>query len=130
MTRYLLDTNVLIRHWRRESPATQLVTELAARGDDLWVCSVNIAEFYAGARLGERPEFDDFLSTLECTAVTRADGVQAGQWRHDYARRGMQITLGDALVAAVVQRVGATLVTENVKDFPMPGLDLLDPRSR
>ena len=46
------------------------------------------------------------------------------------SRSGVQLATVDVLMAAVALRVGATLVTENVKDVPMAGLNLLDPRSR
>jgi len=130
LTQYLLDTNVLIPYSRRRLPATKVVLDILAGGDELCVCTINVAEFYSGSRVGEHPAFDYFLSTIECIPVTRADGIQAGQWRHDYARSGVQLATVDVLMAAVALRVGATLVTENVKDVPMAGLNLLDPRSR
>jgi predicted nucleic acid-binding protein len=130
LTRYLLDTNVLIHYSKRRSPSTELILELVTRGEELCVSSINVAEVYSGAYVGEYPEFDVFLSTLECIPVILADGLRAGQWRHDYRRRGVQLTTQDVLVAAVAQRVGATLVTENIKDFPMRDIVVVDPRSR
>ena len=45
-----------------------------------------------------------------------------------FARQGVQLAMTDSLVAAVANDVGATIVTTNIKDFPM-GLPLLNPRT-
>ena len=44
----------------------------------------------------------------------------AGVFRYDFARRGRTILTPDALVAATAAVVDAILVTDNVKDSPMP----------
>jgi predicted nucleic acid-binding protein len=48
-----------------------------------------------------------------------AEGERAGIWRREYARRGVTLSQADCLVAATAFRVGATLATGNVRDYPM-----------
>ena len=86
---------------------------------------MTVAEFFAGLQPDERPRWDAFVAELTYWATTREMARQAGIYRYEYARRGRTILTADALIAATAAAVGATLVTENVKDFPMSDLRLL-----
>jgi predicted nucleic acid-binding protein len=48
----------------------------------------------------------------------------AGEFKRDYARKGTTLNLGDVIIAAVAIQHQATLLTDNIKDFPMAGLSL------
>jgi predicted nucleic acid-binding protein len=48
----------------------------------------------------------------------------AGLLKRDYSRKGRQLSLTDATIAAVCIANGLTLMTDNIKDFPMPELTL------
>jgi len=48
----------------------------------------------------------------------------AGLLKRDHARKGKVLTVSDATVAAVAIAHELTLLTDNVKDFPMKELDL------
>lgn len=50
---------------------------------------------------------------------------QAGTWRYDFARRGLQLSTTDTLVAATAHAHGATIVTGNASDYPMSEIALL-----
>jgi predicted nucleic acid-binding protein len=50
---------------------------------------------------------------------------RAGKYRYDLARRGVQISATDALIAAVARDRAAVLVTRNVRDFPMADIHVL-----
>lgn len=52
-------------------------------------------------------------------ASTAAIAQQAGDWRYDFARRGVQLTTTDCLIAATAHAHHATVVTGNAKDYPM-----------
>jgi predicted nucleic acid-binding protein len=60
-----------------------------------------------------------FLETTESAAK------QAGVWRYAYARQGRQIAITDALIAATAYLNQATIVTGNIRDYPMPEVSLL-----
>jgi predicted nucleic acid-binding protein len=51
--------------------------------------------------------------------ITGVAARRAGSYRHAFARRGVQLTTADTLIAAVARTARATLVTRNRKDFPM-----------
>ncbi len=48
----------------------------------------------------------------------------AGNWRRDFASRGVTLSQSDCLIAAAAVSAGASLATGNPKDFPMPGLEV------
>ena len=55
MSRYLLDTNILIDFSKRREPAFSFVQRAIATGDELGVTAINVAEFYAGLAPSEQP---------------------------------------------------------------------------
>lgn len=92
---------------------------------DVGVCGVVVTEFFAGLRPDQRLGWASFTERLAFWDVTPQIAIQAGVYRYIYARRGTTLATTDALIAAIAVSVGATLVTGNVKDFPMTELSLL-----
>lgn len=125
VARYLLDTDVLIDLSKEWQPTRTRIDELLAADEELGVCAVQLAEFYAGRRRGDRPDYDAFIDSLPCWEITPETAIQAGHYRFSFARRGRTIDTPDALNAAVAWRMRATVVTRNVKDYPVPGVPIL-----
>ena len=125
MTRYLLDTTALIDFSKGREPARSRIQAWIDGGDELGVCAINVAEFYAGLPPQQRALWEQFLGALQLWEITRDAAIQAGIWRYDFARQGVTLTTTDTLVAAVTQEQQAVLVTNNLKDYPMSGLQLL-----
>ena len=125
MARYLLDTDVLIDFSRLQEPALSWVATMAEAREQLGICAVQLAEFYAGERRGKRPAMDAFLARVPCWEITPEVATQAGHYRFSFARRGRAINTPDALNAAVAWRMRATVVTRNRKDYPIPGVTVL-----
>jgi predicted nucleic acid-binding protein len=48
----------------------------------------------------------------------------AGEFKRDYARKRTTLNLGDVIIAAVAIHYELTLLTDNVKDFPMKELSV------
>lgn len=121
---YLLDTNVLIDYSKGREPVYSQVLVWTDAEEMLAACSVTVAEFFAGLNALEMPGAREFIETLAYWPITRGAAIRAGQDRYLYARRGITLTTTDALIAAVARARSATLVTANVKDFPMDDLAL------
>ncbi len=128
MIRYLLDTSTLIDFSKGREPTHSRLLALIDAGT-VAICAVNIAEFYAGLPPEKRPQWRQFLATLAYLVITREAAERAGSYRYDLARQGRTLALADALLAAVAEEYGAVLITENVKDFPMPDIRLLSLRA-
>ena len=62
--RYLLDTMVLIEASRHREPALSWLQETLRKSDEVGVCAVTVAEFFAGLRPDERPRWDAFVAEL------------------------------------------------------------------
>ncbi len=117
MTQYLVDTSVLIDASKGQTWAWQGLRDLAVRGDQLAVCAISVGEFYAGAPTGKHPKMDKLIASMDYWDIPRDVAVAAGQLRYEAARRGAILHLPDAVTAAVALVQGATVLTENVKDF-------------
>ena len=125
MTKYLVDTTVLIDHLHNKASATALLRDLAVRKQVVGVCSVNLAEAVAGLHPRDFAQAKILFEALTLFHTGAEAAWQAGRYQYDFARKGIALSLPDMLVAATAIQEGATLVTSNVKDFPMPELALL-----
>ncbi len=119
MTRYLLDTDALIGFSKQFESAYSLIPRLFRDGDELGVCPINVTEFYAGVDPQHTGVWGNFFTALQYWLISREAAIQAGRWRYQFARRGIQLPTTDTLVAAVAQERQATVVTGNLRDYPM-----------
>lgn len=125
MARYLLDTDAIVDYLFGIRTSVALIQDLHDRGDTLCVCDVVIAEIYAGLRPQHREAAEQLLSACTFLPTSAAIAQQAGTWRYDFARKGVQLSTTDTLVAATAHAHGAGIVTGNTKDYPMPEIVLL-----
>ena len=122
MTPFLLDTNIIVDVLRRRPDALLLIENLLNQGQPLASCPITITEVYAGMRAQEEKATRAFMGSLVFLPVTSEIAEHAGHLKARYARRGKALSVQDATIAAVSIAYGCTLVTENVKDLPMPEL--------
>ncbi len=123
MVNYLLDTNVLILHLRERSEITALLTQWGSE-NVLCISVATRTEILAGMRPHEEDRTIELLDSLENFPVDEAIADQAGRLIYQYARRGIQLSFPDALIAATALQHDLTLVTTNPKHFPVPDLRL------
>jgi predicted nucleic acid-binding protein len=116
---YLVDTTVLIAHMRGDEAVTSLLLDLLADRHLLGTSCVNVAEVERGIRPKERKAAEALLTRLRFLETTREAATRAGRYQSDFGRRGVTIHTADALVAGTARAHGATLLTDNVRDFPM-----------
>ena len=118
----MLDSSFLVRFGRGSRLETEWLQGHSNSTDVIGHCAVVVAEIYAGAHPAEREGWRELFGALTAWPTLLEDAVTSGIWRYDLARQGFQIHLGDALIAAVARRVGATVVTHNVRDFARIGV--------
>ena len=124
MTTYLLDTSVIIDVLNGKRNRDVLLKGLLSQGDLLACCPVNISEIYAGIWLKEEAATEAFLQSLDYYEITWNVAKRAGLLKRDYSKKGQTLSLPDTTIAAVALEYGLTLITDNLKHYPMPQLKL------
>ena len=124
MASYLLDTNVIIDVFNGKRGRRDLLLNLVRQGHLLACCPIYVTEVYAGVRPQEEEATEQFLRSLEYYALTWPVARLAGLLKRDFGRKGTTLTLADTTIAAVALIYELTLMTDNVKDFPMSNLAL------
>ncbi len=122
---YLLDTDAIIDYLSGIASSVKLIQDLHERGEFLGVCDVVIAEVYAGLKSQDREKAEKLLSACSFLSTEPEDAKLAGEWRYEYARRGITLSTTDVLVAATACGHKATLVTGNRDDYPMEEVQIL-----
>jgi predicted nucleic acid-binding protein len=117
----VLDSTILIDHLRGR-PAVGRIMGLRAAGNVAATTPVNVEEIVRGLRPAEADAARSLFSGLLVLRMGQRVGWQAGQWRREFAARGITLWQADCLIAATAFLHGATLATGNPKDFPMTGL--------
>lgn len=88
-------------------------------------CSVmSIVEVQAGARRSEENKTNTLLDSLKAYDVTPTIANLAGEFIRDYRAKGITLDFVDSIVAATAVIHGLTLLTYNVKHYPMPEIKL------
>lgn len=122
MIRVLLDTTVLIDLSREPELVFPVLNGIAGSGGVIGVCAISVAEFFAGVPGVERRSWEERITDFQYWDVSWEAAVLAGMYRFDFAHQGTAIPITDALIAATAVTMNATLMTNNVKDFPMAEL--------
>jgi predicted nucleic acid-binding protein len=124
MATYLLDTSIIVDLLNGRRNRVELLTDLARQGHSLACCSINVTEVYAGLRPGEEQRTAEFLESMEWYEVTWEIARRAGLFRRDFQKRGITLSLADVTIAAVAIANDLTLMSDNVRNFPMKDLNL------
>jgi predicted nucleic acid-binding protein len=127
VTRFLLDTTVLISHLRGDEDVAVRVLSVLKGGHSLCTSCVNVAEIERGLRPTERRATQALLDRMEYLVTTKKAAEKAGRYQSDWGQKGETLHLADALVAGTARTHGAILVTENVADFPIKDVRIIRP---
>lgn len=124
MTRFLLDTTFIIDVLNDQRNRLKVLKDLIAQQHELACCAINVAEVYAGMRVPETQKTEALLRNLEFVPISWEASRLAGHLRQEWSRKGKTFLLADMIIAAVCLTEALTLITDNRKDFSMPGLSL------
>jgi predicted nucleic acid-binding protein len=124
MATFLLDTSVIIDALNDKKDRNSWLVALVERGNTLACCPINVAEVYAGLRPNEEQRTAELLHSLQLYSITFPVAELAGRLKREYGRKGKTLSVADTIIAAVAIQNRLTLVTDNIKDFPMDGLSL------
>jgi predicted nucleic acid-binding protein len=121
---YLLDTTVIIDYSLGLEPGVRILESLFEASSELYVCEVVTCESLSGGTPEELVAIEGLLDALEYVAVD----PEAARWaggRRRASTRGSRRHIGDALIAGLAWRLGATIVTRNARDFEPFGIAVL-----
>ena len=122
MSKLLLDTDVLIDLLRGRHATRRLLARETQQA--IPCCSViSVAELAAGLRAGEESATEALVNALVIVPVTKEIAEVAGRFKRTSRRRTLE--LADCLIAASAFVEGATLLTGNVKDYPMSEVNVV-----
>lgn len=125
MPRLVLDSTVLIDALRGR-PAAGRVAGLRREGIEPWACVISVEEIWRGLRPDELPVARRLFRGLRLAPLGLAEGIRAGEWRREFARRGVTLHQADCLIASAAVGISAALATANTADFPMTELTVED----
>ena len=119
--RFLLDTNVCIEMIRGK-PDRILSRLRRYRPGDVGISSITLAELWHGVAKSRSPEgngaaLEGFLLPLEVFDFGEAAALAYGAVRSSLEKAGTPIGAMDTLIAAHAVSLGATLVTNNTREF-------------
>ena len=124
MATYLLDTSAIIDALNGKQNRAQLFKELLQQGHLLACCPINVTEVYAGLRSHEDSRTRELLESLQYFSITFPVARLAGLLKRDYGRKGITLATTDAIIAAVGIHNQLTLITDNLKHYPMKELSI------
>jgi len=122
---YLPDTNAVSAYMRGDSP--KLNAKMAEAFGELCLSVIVLAEREFGVTKGTnahaRLKLAELAQSLPVEPFTCDDSTHYAAIRHDLESRGDGIGPMDTLIAAQALRLGATVITRNVREFSrVPGL--------
>jgi predicted nucleic acid-binding protein len=123
---HLVDTDILIDFLRGRVEARALLARYEAAAEPPVISVVSVTELWAGMRQGEEPATGALLSAFRKIPLSEEIAFAAGNMLRAY-RRSHGTELGDALIASTAVELGATLITRNVRHYPMPAVTVLRP---
>ncbi len=124
MATILLDSSIIIDVLNGKRGRGEYLADLLERGHLLACCAVNVTEVYAGMRDSEETATREFLDSLEFLPIGPEAAKLAGMLKREWRKKGQTLSYTDVNLAAVAIHHEISLITDNLKHFPMHELKL------
>lgn len=115
----VVDTSVLIDHLRGHPQAIKRLVDAVSQGHALWSVTVVRTELLAGMRPSEDQATRSLIHAFQWQDVTVEVADRAGALARRYRKSHQGVDTIDFIVGAATELLGGTLLTQNVKHFPM-----------
>lgn len=115
----VLDSSFVIDHLRGDRSATARWRRIFEDGDEPIATDVVVCEVRAGLRSEAERHLDTMFGPVEFVQPGIGTAMTAGRWRAELRASGRTLSLGDALIAATAESLGAAVLTRNVRDFAL-----------
>lgn len=126
MNTYLVDTNIVIWVLRGASPYVETLRRLEEESI-LSISTLTIAEVYKNAYPTELLRTEGVLEQFKSWDVTDTIGKQGGLYWQRYGKLFKTLSILDCLIAATAAEHDLTLLTLNIRHFPMDDIKVIDP---
>ncbi len=123
---YLIDTDVLIWVLRGNKKYADFLLDLKDKGL-MSISTITIAEIYKNIYPSEIVKTENILQEFERWDVTPPVAKQAGLYWQQYSKQLKNLSLTDCLIAGTAHINNLTLVSINIKHFPMKDIQVLNP---
>lgn len=124
--RFLLDSDVIIDHLRGVGAARDFLDMLMLDEAEVYFSTITEAEIFSNVRPGEEESIESLFGSMIRLPVDMHVARQGGWYRQRF-RASHGLLLPDALIAATARVYDATLVTRNVRHYPMEEITVLEP---
>ena len=121
----MFDTNIVIDVLRKRAYARDLLEKWTARGF-VAISTLTQLEIYQGIRPGEEAATGIFLDGLISIPVDVPIARQAGVLIQEQRVQRMTSHITDAIIAATALQKSVPLVTNNVRHFSFPNLNVVE----
>lgn len=121
---FLPDTNILIYALANKAPFAQYLREWV-ENKTLVLSAIVVAEFLSKATTSEEKMFAALLDQFGSLPVDTTIARIAASYRKSFEKSVYRLKLPDCLIAATAKFYNATLVTFDIKDFPMKDIKKL-----
>lgn len=123
---YLLDTNILIYAFNDVPPYGDWFAKHGHK-NQIHLSVLTTAEFVVGASKDKLNKLYEIESIIPVLPINIHIAHLAGTYRKQLKHKSKIPYLIDCLIAATAKVHNLTLVTNNMKDFPMKDIRILDP---
>ena len=123
---YLIDTDVLIWVLRGNKKYVDYLQNLKNIGP-LSISTITIAEIYKNIFPAEMVKTEKLIQEIQTWDVTGSIAKQGGLYWQQFSKELKNLNLTDCLIAGTAHVNSLTLVTLNVKHFPMQDIHLENP---
>jgi predicted nucleic acid-binding protein len=122
MSKYLLDSDIIIWHLRGRREVTEMLKDLQRSG--VPACSaISVLEVRLGVKTrDDEGKTNHFLESLKVFDVNRDIAKMAAQLIRQYKAKGITMDIPDSIIAGTCIVHDLTLVTYNRKHYPISGL--------
>jgi len=122
----LIDSDVLIDHLRKEKKALRFLATELEKHSLVCISVISRVEILAGMRKGEDAIVNNLFEILTPVNIDVSIADRAGEYLRKYGK-SHSLSIGDALIAATSKEMSLTLITRNVRHYPMKDITILKP---
>lgn len=120
---FLLDTDIVIWALRNNQQIVSFLLDLS-ESDSLGLSTLTIAEVYKNIFPTEIFQTEEFIHKHIIYGVDEDVAKQGGLYWQEYSKQFKALNIIDCMIASTAYINDLTLVTLNVKHYPMQGLKL------